>query len=1359
MSSSSSSSSSSAALATVTVTARDVEFSNYNSVTGKWGNAVMTMMIEDTNTPDNLNLEVYDEKVYAVFRNHDDPTDLVEFSAEVDGIDFRVTTTDPMVASAKYELYKVYGETSGGEYATSSQFYIQVPGKEWDFANDTVGHDDITLVSDWFNYGHVITSDNVVHGAPTRQDIIEAGKGNVGTTVTVNGETINVDDIIEYKMTSLFTGSNDNRMCSGYNALQNLDIVSSGLTGNNNGGYSLWSTSFNKKFAFPSTFTFMNGWLRNLNNVYNKPIYMPDSVTRVSNFITNGGNGSSYTAKVRFSPNITRFDYYSLNNLTNWNGCIYNLSRNVQLSHIDAHSFAFGFGTSFAKGFDPANPVYELPSAWTYVPSYFMYCGYRVTGDQPYIIVPEGITQIQSQSLRGGGFRGIKTPSTLTSIGDGVLQNIGTSAYPAKIDMSDSVNLTSLSNGVLGGCNIDMSELKLPPNLRTIGSSFLGNAGWSSWGSNYYNCEKDENNRNTYRIPNSITTIGTGMLSYAFNSSNQYKLQHIVVPSSVQSIGAGFLSSATNGNKNNRIIDMYGVSPSVFSDNDTSSFTSNNTTFSGEFTVNIDPGTKEEWEAKLPDIIQNGVYRRRIFWVEKPTPYAYVFYRPGIAKDSYTKIQWTGEEKMIEIESQAEFEQLCNSGVYWHTTFTRDGEPIDIYAELTSLYSEHNIFTKVIIGTDVTSIPNYFMARTSLIQKMSFQDNPNLTSIGNNFCTSNSTGTPVEYGTGQSIEFSWNGNFPSGVTTIGDSFLRSRANFDHSVNLPTGLTSLGQMFMYDCRKFNSSVTIPSGLTSLNYGFLGSCTSFNQPITFPDTLTSFGYFLFTRCTSFNQPITVPSGISTIAAGFLSDCTSFNQTITFPSSVTTLNYSFMQNCSSFNQPLNLDNVSVISYGFMQNCTSFNQPLTLKNKINTTGSFLSGCTSFNSKITFAGKRRTIGSNFLSGCTAFNQDISIPEQDNDGQTYKISSAGFMANCNSMMSIVDFGTNAVSDFDGDMSQNTFLATQDDTSDLYTKGVYIVGDHKDDIAAAAVPYDGTQATPAGYYRNVKEYPTYGVLYYKTSASDPDSDEKEVELQSAAEFNSLVSTQGGLWSQWTVTVGANQVQVTNGGYNYSTATNVITGVRIGDSVTSIPNFWMCFVWGLSHIDGGIPKWVTSIGNKEFFACYSLTNLDIKCTSATIGNEFAYDCNRLLLNFDDNSTITSVGNRYLSSSAATSHEYVLPNGITTVSTNLFNRNWFAAGHPVVLPSTITSIGGGAFCLISSGGSADDHLLLDVGDLPATVCSTANGEDVPFAVSGSTTGKTIYIKGSTAANWVARFPDLPDSVDTTHYRHLEVYQEPSS
>ena len=51
-----------------------------------------------------------------------------------------------------------------------------------------------------------------------------------------------------------------------------------------------------------------------------------------------------------------------------------------------------------------------------------------------------------------------------------------------------------------------------------------------------------------------------------------------------------------------------------------------------------------------------------------------------------------GKEKMIEIESQAEFEQLCNSGVYWHTTFTRDGEPIDIYAELTNHKTLHHYY-------------------------------------------------------------------------------------------------------------------------------------------------------------------------------------------------------------------------------------------------------------------------------------------------------------------------------------------------------------------------------------------------------------------------------------------------------------------------------------------------------------------------------------------------------------------------------------------------------------------------------------------------------------------------------------------
>ena len=832
MSSSSSSSSSSAALATVTVTARDIEFSDYNSATGKWESAVMTMMIEDTNTPDNINLEVYSEKVYAVFRNHDDPTDLVEFSPEVDGMDFRVTTSEPMVPSAKYELYKVYGETSGGEYATSSQFYFQVPGKVWDFANDVVDHD-VELVSDWFNYGYIKDTNDVIHGVTTKDELRDAVSASSDSTVfTVDGTPLTRQDVKGVKITSMLdsdlrlTTHADPSFLNKYDNVEEVDIVSAKVTKlmrgvNDNFTYEGKVTNYNgcsgfsipkvnQKIAFPETLrflTFMASSPITGTSVFNKPIYMPDSVT-VSYYLFDGHNNKSiFNSKVRFSPNLNHVPGNNLYSFSNWNYPIEPIGQNYQLT-----------GTSMSfLGFSGYNQPFTIPSVWTYIPEGFL--NYTNKFDQD-IIIPSNIVGIQSSAFRSlnlggdGVTKKVILPSTITTIGNSAFYSLGRTTAGAEVDMSNCVNITSYGAD-FGWSTI--KDFKWPSRFASNNISIMNRA----FSYSTFKIDPDPNtNFVEFALPEGISEIGNSAFRSIYRSANM----KVVMPSTLTKIGYSCFYSWDTNNTKKMHFDFTKLNPDdvVIDDrleynglrNDVPGFAVITSDYSSswyDLTIEIAPGTQEAWEAKLPDFklvspswAQNTTFSRKINWVEQPTQYGYVFYR-NEGNPS--------EEKYVELTSAAEFASLCFTNTP-ESTQPLGVDGIVLYNNAPSgvPVSQKNFITGFICGTDITSIPDKFLRNCyKLDREVKFGEN--VTTIGNDvldgaFDMDMSSYTPL--GHTASVKF-----LGTSLTTIGQNFLHTARHFNADLTLPDGLTSIGYQFMLQVEHFNSNLTFPNSVTSFD----------------------------------------------------------------------------------------------------------------------------------------------------------------------------------------------------------------------------------------------------------------------------------------------------------------------------------------------------------------------------------------------------------------------------------------------------------------------------------------------------------------------------------------------------------------
>jgi hypothetical protein len=250
----------------------------------------------------------------------------------------------------------------------------------------------------------------------------------------------------------------------------------------------------------------------------------------------------------------------------------------------------------------------------------------------------------------------------------------------------------------------------------------------------------------------------------------------------------------------------------------------------------------------------------------------------------------------------------------------------------------------------------------------------------------------------------------SSLVSIGDNFLRSAGSLNCDITIPTSCLSIGTYFLSGCGNFNGTVTLHSGITAIGDSFMSSCTSFSHPIAIP-------------------------GIQQIKQSFMSSCTSFNSSITFAETGTeSIAVNFLSGCSDFNQVLSLpDTITTINDGFLSNCTSFNNGAS------------------ESPLILPTSLTTIRAGFLYYCTSFNQNIDIPStvtqiiSDQSG-----SKKGFLTNCNSMTSTVNFGNKGPSIFTGSYPETHMSTTTSNAVPCVTTGITVKGTQADQIHATLV---------------------------------------------------------------------------------------------------------------------------------------------------------------------------------------------------------------------------------------------------------------------------------------------------------------------
>ena len=120
-----------------------------------------------------------------------------------------------------------------------------------------------------------------------------------------------------------------------------------------------------------------------------------------------------------------------------------------------------------------------------------------------------------------------------------------------------------------------------------------------------------------------------------------------------------------------------------------------------------------------------------------------------------------------------------------------------------------------------------------------------------------------------------------GVTTIGDYAFWDCPSLT-SVTIPNSVTTIGKEAFYKCSSLKS-VTIPNSVRTIEEGAFYKCSSLTS-VTIPNGVTTIGDYIFSDCRSLTS-VTIPNSVTTIGVQAFSGCSSLTY-VTIPNSVTSI-----------------------------------------------------------------------------------------------------------------------------------------------------------------------------------------------------------------------------------------------------------------------------------------------------------------------------------------------------------------------------------------------------------------------------------------------------------------------------------------
>ena len=530
---------------------------------------------------------------------------------------------------------------------------------------------------------------------------------------------------------------------------------------------------------------------------------------------------------------------------------------------------------------------------------------------------------------------------------------------------------------------------------------------------------------------------------------------------------------------------------------------------------------------------------------------------------------------------------------------------------------------------------------------------------------------------------------------------------------------------YDSRSRVKSAVIADGVTSIGWDAFKGCTSLTS-VTIPDSVTSIGWDAFEDCTSLTS-VTIPDSVTRIGEQAFDGCKSL-ASVTIPDSVTSIgdgafyccdsltgiwvnegnnNYSndasgvlfdkgmtaLIQCPGGFSGAYTIpDSVTSIDNRAFYSCKSLTS-VTIPNSVTIIGErAFSYCTSLTS-VTIPDSVTSICDYAFNGCTSLTS-VTIPDSVTSIGEYAF------AYCTSLTSVT------IPDSVTSIGEYAFRDCTSLTSVTIPDSVTSIGDCAFQYCASL-----TSVTIPDSVTSIGEYAFYDCTSL-TSVTIPDS---VTSIGDGAFY--CCDSLTGIW-------------VNEGNNNYS---NDASGVLFDKGMTA-----------LIQCPGGfsgaytIPDSVTSIDNRAFYSCKSLTSVTIPNSVTSIGDGAFYKCDSLTsVTIPDG--VTSID--WCAFSDCTSLTSVtIPDSVTSIDVCAFDG--CKSLTSVTIPNSVTSIGDCAFRDCTSLTSVTiPNSVTSIGDCAFQYCASLTSVTIPDSVTSINNGAfydctsltDVYYAGS-EAQWKA-------------------------
>ena len=484
---------------------------------------------------------------------------------------------------------------------------------------------------------------------------------------------------------------------------------------------------------------------------------------------------------------------------------------------------------------------------------------------------------------------------------------------------------------------------------------------------------------------------------------------------------------------------------------------------------------------------------------------------------------------------------------------------------------------------------------------------------------------------------------------------------------------------YDSRSRVKSAVIADGVTSIGWDAFKGCTSLTS-VTIPDSVTSIGWDAFEDCTSLTS-VTIPDSVTRIGEQAFDGCKSL-ASVTIPDSVTSIGDGAFYCCDSLtgiwvNEGNN--NYSNDASGVL-----FDKGMTAL--IQCPGGF-SGAYTIPDSVTSIDNRAFYSCKSLTSVTIPNSVTIIGERA-------------FSYCTSLTSVtIPDSVTSICDY-------AFNGCTSLTSVTIPDSVTSIGEY-----AFAYCTSLTSVTIPDSVTSIGEY-AFRDCTSLTSVTIPDS---VTSIGDGAFY--CCDSLTGIW-------------VNEGNNNYS---NDASGVLFDKGMTA-----------LIQCPGGfsgaytIPDSVTSIDNRAFYSCKSLTSVTIPNSVTSIGDGAFYKCDSLTsVTIPDG--VTSID--WCAFSDCTSLTSVtIPDSVTSIDVCAFDG--CKSLTSVTIPNSVTSIGDCAFRDCTSLTSVTiPNSVTSIGDCAFQYCASLTSVTIPDSVTSINNGAfydctsltDVYYAGS-EAQWKA-------------------------